>query len=232
MKTDRQHKKVQFQDLGLSDYKSVWDYQESLLQQIIAQKISNRSTDTPLPTDNHLLFVEHPPVYTMGKSGDLQNLLKSPEELLQLGVAYYPINRGGDITFHGPGQLVGYPIFDLENFYTDIHRFLREIEEVIIQTIAHFGLEGYRVDGRTGVWVNDRKICAIGVRTSRWVSMHGFALNVNTDLRYFENIIPCGIADKEVTSIERETGNKVDFERVKTLTKAAFASIFGIYFTN
>jgi lipoyl(octanoyl) transferase len=222
------NKSVFFADLEQRDFKVVWDLQESLMQQIIEQKIYNRQQNTAVPTQNHLLFVEHNPVYTLGKSGNKNNLLKSIDELNELGISYYPINRGGDITFHGPGQLVGYPIFDLENFYTDIHRFLREIEEVIIQTIAHFGLEGYRVDGRTGVWVNDRKICAIGVRTSRWVSMHGFALNVNTDLSYFDHIIPCGIADKEVTSIERETGKKADFKLVKSLTKAAFASIFGI----
>jgi lipoyl(octanoyl) transferase len=222
-----------FQDIGFMAYKPVWDYQEKLLAETVALKA--RYFETPpmeRPTLHRLLLVEHPPVYTLGKSGHVENILIPESEMQAKGIDYFKINRGGDITFHGPQQLVGYPILDLEKFFTDIGKFLRALEEVIIRTIAHYGITGGRSAGETGVWIDadvkgrERKICAMGVRTSRWVTMHGWALNVNTDLSYFNHIIPCGIKDKQVTSMERELGRKVDFEEVKAILLAEFESVF------
>jgi len=226
------NKNVDFQDLGLTDYKDCWDFQESLFADIIQTKIRNRREDLNLKTKNHLLFVEHPHVYTLGKSGDVDNLLLNEEQLKAKNATYYKINRGGDITYHGPGQIVGYPILDLENFFTDIHRYLRTLEEVIILTLKDYGLDAERSKGETGVWLDvgtpfARKICAMGVRASRWVTMHGFAFNVNVDLGYFDNIIPCGIKDKAVTSLNIELGQtKVDEDEVKAKLKYHFQNCF------
>ena len=215
------NKKIQLQDLGSKDYKSTWDYQEELFKDIVDLKIKNRREELELETPNYLLFVEHPHVYTLGKSGDLENLLLNEKQLEAKGATFYKINRGGDITYHGPGQIVGYPILDLENFFTDIHKYLRFLEESIILTLEEYGLKCGRSEGETGVWLDvgtpfARKICALGVRASRWVTMHGFALNVNVDLGYFDNIIPCGIRGKGVTSLQVELGvEKVDEEEVK-----------------
>jgi lipoyl(octanoyl) transferase len=222
---------VVFQDLGRIDYKQAWDYQEKLFDQIIAIKRQNRREETNLETSSYLLFCEHPHVYTLGKSGDEKNLLVNQEYLKSRGATFHKINRGGDITYHGPGQIVGYPILDLENFFTDIHKYLRFLEEAVIQTLAEYGIESGRSDGETGVWLdsgtkNARKICALGVRSSRWVTMHGFAFNVNPDLDYFGNIIPCGIIDKSVTSMEQELGKKVDIQEVKDKLKVHLATIF------
>lgn len=225
------NKKVQLQDLGRKDYKDTWDYQEELFAAIVSQKVAKR--DSPeIETANHFLFVEHPHVYTLGKSGDLSNLLLSEKQLEEKGATFYKINRGGDITYHGPGQIVGYPILDLENFFTDIHKYLRLLEEAIILTLAEYGLQTERSLGETGVWLGvgtpfARKICAMGVRASRWVTMHGFALNVNADLGYFDNIIPCGIKGKAVTSLHVELGvEKVDEEEVKRKILKHFADLF------
>jgi lipoyl(octanoyl) transferase len=214
------NKKVILQDLGQKDYKETWDYQEKLFAEIVAQKVQKR-TDSTIETANYFLFVEHPHVYTLGKSGDISNLLLSEKQLTEKGATFYKINRGGDITYHGPGQIVGYPILDLENFFTDIHKYLRLLEEAIILTLAEYGVESERSEGETGVWLGvgtpfARKICAMGVRASRWVTMHGFALNVNADLGYFDNIIPCGIKGKAVTSLHVELGRVVDEAEVKT----------------
>ncbi|BFM43915.1 lipoyl(octanoyl) transferase LipB [Flavobacterium sp. CFS9] len=215
------NKKIQLQDLGNKDYKSTWEYQEELFKDIVDLKIRNRREELDLETPNYLLFVEHPHVYTLGKSGDFENLLLNEKQLEAKGATFYKINRGGDITYHGPGQIVGYPILDLENFFTDIHKYLRFLEESIILTLEEYGLKSGRSDGETGVWLDvgtpfARKICALGVRASRWVTMHGFALNVNVDLGYFDNIIPCGIRGKGVTSLQVELGvEKVDEEEVK-----------------
>ena len=223
--------KVVFQDLGHIDYKQAWDYQEKLFDQIIAIKRQNRREETNLETQSYLLFCEHPHVYTLGKSGDEKNLLVNEEYLKSRGATFHKINRGGDITYHGPGQIVGYPILDLENFFTDIHKYLRFLEEAVILTLADYGIESGRSDGETGVWLesgtdNARKICALGVRSSRWVTMHGFAFNVNPDLDYFGNIIPCGIVDKSVTSMEQELGKKVDIQEVRDKLKVHLATIF------
>lgn len=215
------NKKIQLQDLGSKDYKETWDYQEDLFKDIVDLKIKNRREELELETPNYLLFVEHPHVYTLGKSGDLENLLLNEKQLEAKGASFYKINRGGDITYHGPGQIVGYPILDLENFFTDIHKYLRFLEEAIILTLEEYGLKCGRSEGETGVWLDvgtpfARKICAMGVRASRWVTMHGFALNVNVDLGYFDNIIPCGIRGKGVTSLNVELGvEKVDEKEVK-----------------
>ncbi|MFG4002879.1 lipoyl(octanoyl) transferase LipB [Flavobacterium aquidurense] len=215
------NKKIQLQDLGSKDYKSTWEYQEEIFKDIVDLKIKNRREELDLPTPNYLLFVEHPHVYTLGKSGDLENLLLNEKQLEAKGATFYKINRGGDITYHGPGQIVGYPILDLENFFTDIHKYLRFLEEAIILTLEEYGLKCGRSEGETGVWLDAgtpfaRKICALGVRASRWVTMHGFALNVNVDLGYFDNIIPCGIRGKGVTSLQVELGvEKVDESEVK-----------------
>lgn len=214
------NRNILLKDLKVKDYKDTWDYQTKLLQDIVDVKIANRRKNLNQTTDNHLLFVEHPHVYTLGKSGDLSNLLLNEKQLEEKGATFYKINRGGDITYHGPGQIVGYPILDLENFFTDIHKYLRLLEESIILTIAEYGLKGERSDGETGVWLDvgtpfARKICAMGIRSSRWVTMHGFALNVNTNLGYFDNIIPCGIRGKAVASMEAELGKKTRFRRSK-----------------
>jgi lipoyl(octanoyl) transferase len=226
------NKNVNFQDLGRKDYKECWDYQEQLFDEILSTKIKNRRQNLSLETPNYLLFVEHPHVYTLGKSGHIENLLLNEEQLKAKNASYYKINRGGDITYHGPGQIVGYPILDLDNFFTDIHRYLRTLEEVIILTLKDYGLTAERSKGETGVWLDvgtpfARKICAMGVRASRWVTMHGFAFNVNADLGYFDNIIPCGIKDKAVTSLNVELGQKqVDEEEVKFKLKFHFENCF------
>lgn len=226
------NKKVEVQNLGVKDYKDTWDYQEELFKKTLDLKIRNRREELDIPTENYLLFVEHPHVYTLGKSGDIENLLISEDELDAKNATYYKINRGGDITYHGPGQLVGYPILDLDNFFTDIHKYLRFLEEAVILTLAEYGLKTERSPGETGVWLDvgtpfARKICALGVRASRWVTMHGFALNVNADLGYFDNIIPCGIKGKAVTSLNVELGKKeVEMEEVQQKLMKHFADLF------
>lgn len=224
------NKKVQLQNLGRKDYKETWDYQEELFSSIVADKLQKR-TQPEIETANYFLFVEHPHVYTLGKSGDFSNLLLSEKQLEAKGATFYKINRGGDITYHGPGQIVGYPILDLENFFTDIHKYLRLLEEAIIMVLADYGLKGVRSDGETGVWLDvgtpfARKICAMGVRASRWVTMHGFALNVNADLGYFDNIIPCGIRGKGVTSLHVELGREVDELEVQQKIIHYFSQLF------
>ena len=226
------NKQVIIKELGRKDYKEAWDYQESLFEEIVAQKTANRTHNTQQPTTNYFLFVEHPHVYTLGKSGHIENLLIDEEGLKKKGATFYKINRGGDITYHGPGQIVGYPILDLDNFFTDIHKYLRFLEEVIIRTLADYGLKAQRSEGETGVWLDvgtpfARKICAMGVRCSRWVTMHGFALNVNTDLGYFDNIIPCGIRGKAVTSLNVELAKEtVNLEEVKQRILKHFQELF------
>ncbi|MFI1772098.1 lipoyl(octanoyl) transferase LipB [Thalassobellus citreus] len=225
------NKQIELQDLGFKDYKQTWEYQEQLFKGIVDAKIKNRKDNTNLKTNNYFLFVEHPHVYTLGKSGDLSNLLLSEEQLTEKGATFYKINRGGDITYHGPGQIVGYPILDLENFFTDIHKYLRFLEEMIILTLAEYGLKAERSPGETGVWLGvgtpfARKICAMGVRASRWVTMHGFALNVNADLGYFDNIIPCGIRGKAVTSLHVELGKTIDEAEVKEKLLKHFRALF------
>lgn len=226
---------VWWKDLGLQRYKPVWDEQERLMQ--LATDIKRAEFEQPAAersTQHHLLLVEHPPVYTLGKSGHIENILISEADMAAQDIDYFKINRGGDITFHGPQQLVGYPILDLEKMYTDIGRYLRNLEEVIIKTIAHYGLKGERSAGETGVWLDpdkpghERKICAMGVRCSRWITMHGWALNVNTDLTYFDNIIPCGIVGKQVTSIAKELGHAIDFEESKQVLLNKFAEVFEV----
>lgn len=229
------NKKVQIQDLGRKGYQEAWDYQVDLFDEIVASKMQNRNNNTEHPTDNYLLFVEHPHVYTLGKSGDLSNLLLNEKQLAAKGATFYKSNRGGDITYHGPGQIVGYPIFDLENFFTDIHKYLRYLEEAIILTLKEYGLNAERSKGETGVWFDTetpfaRKICALGVRCSRWVSMHGFALNVNVDLGYFDHIIPCGIKGKAVTSMEAELGRKIPETEVKQKITKHLAQLFELQF--
>jgi lipoyl(octanoyl) transferase len=237
---------VIFRDLGQMPYKEAWDYQERLLQENVRIKTVARSLESGIPnpespipypvspTQHYLLFVEHPPVFTLGKSGNINNVLLSEERLNANGIEFYRTNRGGDITFHGPQQIVGYPIFDLEKFDTDIGHYLRNLEEVIIQTLADYGIRGERSKGETGVWIDpelsgrERKICAIGVRCSRWITMHGFAFNVNTDLSYFNHIIPCGIQHKQVTSLKKELGREINFEDVKEKVKEKFEKVFNI----
>lgn len=244
---------VLFTDLGKLSYKQAWDYQEELLQANVKLKsvvsswqlaekpsaISHRLIAKEEPqTQHHLLFVEHPPVYTLGKSGSIANVLIGEEEQKTKGIEFFKTNRGGDITFHGPQQIVGYPIIDLEKFYTDIGKYLRNLEEVIIVTMAEYGLKGERSKGETGVWMEpgvkgkERKICAIGVRCSRWITMHGFAFNVNTDLSYFDYIIPCGIPDKQVTSLQKELGREVDFDEAKEKVKRNFEKVFEVELMN
>ena len=226
------NKKVVVTDLGFKDYKETWDFQEEVFQSIIEIKSSNRKNNQTEETPNYFYFVEHPHVYTLGKSGDISNLLLSEQQLAAKGATFYKINRGGDITYHGPGQIVGYPILDLENFFTDIHKYLRLLEEAIILTLADYGLNAERSEGETGVWLGvgtpfARKICAMGVRASRWVTMHGFALNVNANLGYFDNIIPCGIRGKAVASLDVELGvDKVDEHEVKNKILKHFAELF------
>ncbi|HEY8931333.1 MAG TPA: lipoyl(octanoyl) transferase LipB [Mucilaginibacter sp.] len=233
------NKQVFFKDWGLIDYKEAWDKQEALFADTVNLKIKIRNQevaagiDEPeeIPTPNYLIFCEHPHVYTLGKSGKPEHLLLDEQGLKDKQAVYYPINRGGDITYHGPGQIVSYPILDLDNFFTDIHLYLRTLEEAVIQTLAHYGLNAGRYPGYTGVWFdadneNARKICALGVRCSRWVTMHGLAFNVNTDLDYFKNIVPCGIDDKDVTSMERELGRKADINEVKEILKHHISVLF------
>ena len=224
------NKKIQLLDLGNKDYKETWEYQEELFAAIVDLKIQKRNAPEII-TPNYFLYVEHPHVYTLGKSGDFSNLLLSEKQLTEKGATFYKINRGGDITYHGPGQIVGYPILDLENFFTDIHKYLRFLEEAIILTLAEYGLKTERSPGETGVWFDvgtpfARKICALGVRASRWVTMHGFALNVNADLGYFDNIIPCGIRGKAVTSMHVELGKQVDEQEVKEKILKHFSVLF------
>jgi lipoyl(octanoyl) transferase len=242
---------VLFSDLGNMDYRQAWDYQEKLLQEnLLVKSEVRRLADVQIDgaasgsgtatleqapaTQHYLLFVEHPPVYTLGKSGHMENALIDEERMIQKGVQFFRTNRGGDITFHGPGQIVGYPVLDLEKFYTDIGRYLRSLEEVIIGVLAEYGIRGDRSPGETGVWIDpgikgrERKICAIGIRCSRWITMHGFAFNVNTDLDHFADIIPCGIQDKQVTSLEKELGRPVPLEQVKEQVKRQFESVFGV----
>jgi lipoyl(octanoyl) transferase len=251
---------VIFEDLGIINYKSAWDYQEVLVKKNVDIKSEARKqvsgmryevsgvTNNPsdevasfppsgvrgLSTINHLLFCEHPPVYTLGKSGHIENVLLNEYEMEEKEIEFFRTNRGGDITFHGLQQVVGYPILDLEKFYTDIGKYLRSLEEVIILTLAEYDIKAGRSKGETGVWIdadipgNERKICAMGIRCSRWITMHGFALNVNTDLSYFNNIIPCGIVNKQVTSVEKEVGHKVDFEEIKEKIKRNFEKVFDV----
>ena len=226
-----QNKKVQFIDWGLVDYQEAWDRQEEIFAKTLAIKHDNRVNNTTLETPNYLIFTEHPHVYTLGKSGHMEYLLLDEEGLKEKNATFYKINRGGDITYHGPGQIVGYPILDLDNFFTDIHLYLRTLEEAIIMTLAEYGIEAGRYPGYTGVWLDPdnekaRKICAMGVRASRWVTMHGFAFNVNADLNYFGNIVPCGIDDKDVTSMERELGRKLDMDEVKEKLKGNLGRLF------
>jgi lipoyl(octanoyl) transferase len=226
------NKKVLLQELGRKDYKETWDYQEQLFKETLDLKIKNRRYETTLETPNHFLFVEHPHVFTLGKSGDYSNLLVDEKQLEAKGAKFYKINRGGDITYHGPGQIVGYPILDLDNFFTDIHKYLRLLEEMVILTLAEYGLKAERSKGETGVWLDvgtpfARKICAYGVRASRWVTMHGFALNVNADLGYFDLMIPCGIKDKAVTSLNVELGKQqIDIDEVKQKLLRHFEALF------
>lgn len=230
--TSYPNKYVQVQQLGVMDYQAAWDYQERLFADIQALKVQNRTADQQQPTPNYLLFCEHPHVYTLGKSGKEGHLLANDEFLKTIGATYHRINRGGDITYHGPGQLVGYPILDLDNFFTDIHRYMRLLEEAIIRTLVEYGIEAGRIPGLTGVWLdheqqlNPRKICAMGVKASRWVTMHGFALNVNTDLSYFSHIVPCGITDKAVTSMQQELGHEVSLIEVAEKVQQHLADLF------
>ena len=237
-------RRVEVRDLGRMDYKPCWDLQEEVFQGMVKAKIARRnaglSTTDPGPDDqpdlalplSHMYWVEHPHVLTLGKSGAAANVVAPPERLAELGVQYFPINRGGDITYHGPGQLVGYPILDLDQFFTDIHKYLRFLEEAVIRTCAEYGIVAGRIEGLTGVWIDPdagaaaRKICAFGVKCSRWVTMHGLALNVNTDLDFFNLIVPCGIADRGVTSLARETGGPVDAEEVKARMTRHLAELF------
>jgi lipoyl(octanoyl) transferase len=231
------NKSIEIQDIGSRDYKDTWEYQEELFQEILNIKIKNRREATSIETPNYFILVEHPHVYTLGKSGDFKNLLVSEDYLAKINARYYKINRGGDITYHGPGQIVGYPILDLDNFFTDIHKYLRFLEEMVILTLAEYGLKGERSKGETGVWFDvgtpfARKICALGVRASRWVTMHGFAFNVNTNLGYFDNMIPCGIKGKAVTSLNVELGRQeVPIEEVKEKLLKHFAVLFEAEFS-
>lgn len=227
------NKKVKFVDWGLLDYQEAWDKQELVFNSTIAIKTSNRNNAAAEETPNFLIFCEHPHVYTLGKSGHPENLLLNEEGLAEQHATYYKINRGGDITYHGPGQLVGYPILDMDNFFTDIHLYLRTLEEAVILTLQDFGIQGGRYPGFTGVWLDAdnekaRKICAMGVRCSRWVTMHGFAFNVNSNLDYFKNIIPCGIDDKDVTSMQRELGYEINMAEVKSVLKKHIAHLFNM----
>jgi len=233
-------RKILFRDLGLIDYATAWDIQTRLFKETIDRKIANRSLPEQgqLLTEDHLLFCEHNHVYTLGKSGKQSHLLLNKQGLREKGVQFFPIDRGGDITYHGPGQIVGYPIFDLDHHFTDIHRYLRTLEEAVIGTLEAYGIKAGRIDGLTGVWLDcpgsspgvtplrPRKICAFGIRASRWVTMHGFAFNVNTDLSYFQNIVPCGITDKGVTSMAQELGGEVDIEEVKKRLRLEIADLF------
>ncbi|NQY66913.1 MAG: lipoyl(octanoyl) transferase LipB [Flavobacteriales bacterium] len=232
--------KVYFKDLSTVDYKVAWKYQEKLHKELVDKKLNARDSSTPEPIQNkhYLLFCEHPHVYTIGKSGEKKNLLLNENQLKEKEATFYEINRGGDITYHGPGQIVGYPILDLENFFTDISKYMRYLEEAIILTLKEYGIEGDRNPGFTGVWLDvdkplkTRKIAALGVRCSRWVTLHGFAFNINPDLDYFENIIPCGISDKQVTSLKAELGKDVDVQEVKEKLKLHFSELFEMKLIN
>ena len=223
--------RIVVKDLGVLSYEDSWEHQKTIFDNIISQKIKNRTLNKKNKTDNYLLIVEHKPIFTIGKSGDTSNLLLDTKQLKSKNIEFKKINRGGDITFHGSGQVVGYPILDLDNFFTDIGQYLRTLEEVIISAIGFFGLKGYRINGETGVWVkdksnSDKKICAFGIKASRWVTMHGFALNVNTDLKYFDYIVPCGISDKGVTSLEETLNKKITTKMVKQKIYENFARLF------
>lgn len=225
------NKRVIFEDWGLLDYQAAWDKQETIFSATIKTKVENRTNGANNPVPNHLIFVEHPHVYTLGKSGQQENLLLDENGLQEKNATFYKINRGGDITYHGPGQIVGYPILDLDNFFTDIHRYLRTLEQAVIDTLSEYDIQSGRYPGYTGVWLDAdnekaRKICALGVRCSRWVTMHGFAFNVNTDLDYFKNIIPCGIDDKAVTTLKRELGREVNLEGVKRILFKNIVQLF------
>ena len=229
--------RIVVKDLGVLSYEDSWEHQKTIFDNIISQKIKNRTLKKKNKTDNYLLIVEHKPIFTIGKSGDTSNLLLNKKQLKSKNIEFKKINRGGDITFHGSGQVVGYPILDLDNFFTDIGQYLRTLEEVIISAIGFFGLKGYRIDGETGVWVkdklnSDKKICAFGIKASRWVTMHGFALNVNTDLKYFDYIVPCGISDKGVTSLEETLNKKVTTKMVKQKIYENFARLFNAELTH
>lgn len=234
------HRQTQLIDLGLIDYKKAWDYQTELFNQILAIKVENRNLpeQDQKVTPNYLILCEHPHVFTLGKNGDERNLLLKKEELSSIGASYYAINRGGDITYHGPGQIVAYPVIDLENFFTDIHRYMRLLEESVIQTLRELGIGSGRIPGLTGVWIDadqaerSRKICALGVRTSRWVSLHGLAFNVNANLKYFDFIVPCGISDKAVTSLEKEIGSPQDMAKVKDILVRKIVSLFDMSLVN
>ena len=234
----KKNKTVIFEDLGTIDYQQAWDYQTKLFDEIVAQKMANRNVpeSEQISTKNYLLFCEHPHVYTLGKSGSQDHLLLDDDGLKTNDASFYKINRGGDITYHGPGQIVGYPIFDLDNFFTDIHKYLRYLEEAVILTLKEYNIEAGRVDGMTGVWLDwedekkARKICAMGVKCSRWVTMHGFAFNINAHLNYFNNIVPCGIPDKAVTSLEKELGNPIDLNEVKERLKTNISNVFDFDF--
>jgi lipoyl(octanoyl) transferase len=233
-----QNKKTEFRHLGLMDYQEAWDYQEDLFKEVVDLKISNRKKEDKEATPNYLLFVYHPHVYTLGKSGKEDHLLLDQHQLTQKEASFYKINRGGDITYHGPGQIVGYPILDLDNFFTDIHKYLRFLEEAVIRTLAEYEIVAGPIEGLTGVWLDTddmskaRKICAFGVKSSRWVTMHGFALNVNVDLTYFDNIVPCGIEDKAVTSMHKELGRLVELVKVEEKLKKHLSDLFGMELTS
>jgi lipoyl(octanoyl) transferase len=225
------NKKIILRDIGKSSFSDAWEYQEDIFKKIIDQKIKNRSNENKMETNNFLIITEHNPVYTIGKSGDISNLLLNDDEMKTQGIEFYKINRGGDITYHGPGQIMGYPIIDLDNFFTDINLYLRKLEEVIINTLKSYDLEGFTIKGETGVWVKDnnglsKKVCAFGIRASRWVTMHGFSFNVNPELNYFKNIIPCGITDKGVTSVSELKNRNIEMNEIKQILYKNFAESF------
>jgi len=225
------NKKIILRDIGKSSFSDAWEYQEDIFKKIIDQKIKNRSNENKMETNNFLIVTEHDPVYTIGKSGDISNLLLNDDEMKTQGIEFYKINRGGDITYHGPGQIMGYPIIDLDNFFTDINFYLRKLEEVIINTLESYDLEGFTIKGETGVWVKDnnglsKKVCAFGIRASRWVTMHGFSFNVNPELNYFKNIIPCGITDKGVTSVSELINRNIEMTEIKQILYKNFAESF------
>ena len=225
------NKKIILRDIGKSSFSDAWEYQEDIFKKIIDQKIKNRSNENKMETNNFLIITEHDPVYTIGKSGDISNLLLNDDEMKTQGIEFYKINRGGDITYHGPGQIMGYPIIDLDNFFTDINFYLRKLEEVIINTLKSYDLEGFTIKGETGVWVKDnnglsKKVCAFGIRASRWVTMHGFSFNVNPELNYFKNIIPCGITDKGVTSVSELINRNIEMTEIKQILYKNFAESF------
>ena len=225
------NKKIILRDIGKSSFSDAWEYQEDIFKKIINQKIKNRSNENKMETNNFLIITEHDPVYTIGKSGDISNLLLNDDEMKTQGIEFYKINRGGDITYHGPGQIMGYPIIDLDNFFTDINLYLRKLEEVIINTLKSYDLEGFTIKGETGVWVKDnnglsKKVCAFGIRASRWVTMHGFSFNVNPELNYFKNIIPCGITDKGVTSVSELKNRNIEMNEIKQILYENFAESF------